>query len=91
MKVLVKVAGGVVLAAVLTMGGMADTASADVLLEHIGANDPATEDWTAPSIVSGVTTGSLADDGGFPAWFIDDNSTAIGGAGAYLGTPADTT
>lgn len=59
----------------LTFATAAPMATAQVIISHFGSTDPATEGWTA--IGSGATVGPV-DDGGTPAWFSNDTSTADG-------------
>lgn len=67
--------------AMLSMGAAADAA----IVQHSGANDPATEGWTYGSLVpSGtVTTGAITNDAGsgYDTWYVNDDSA--GGYGLY--------
>ena len=65
------------LSLVLTMVACCGTCRAGLIAQHLGSVDPTTEGWTAlPGAGGGVVVGPI-DDGGTPAWFVDDNSTAL--------------
>jgi hypothetical protein len=52
------------------------TSTAGLIVQHVGTADPTTEGWTAePGGGGNVNVGSI-NDGGTPAWFVDDNSGA---------------
>lgn len=68
--------------AALTVGVLglfvSSSAHAGLIVAHTGSADPTTEGWTASvGPGGGVSAGSI-NDGGTPAWFVDDNSTADG-------------
>lgn len=76
---------------VLSMIACCGTSEAALIVEHVGSSDPTTEGWTAlPGGGGGVSVGPI-NDGGTPAWFVDDNSTAINTIFLYEHTipPAD--
>ncbi|MEE8428255.1 MAG: hypothetical protein V3S33_01970 [Gammaproteobacteria bacterium] len=57
--------------------------SASTIALHSGSTDPTTEGWTfLPGGGGGITTGAI-NDGGTPAWFVDDDSTALNTIGIY--------
>ena len=67
--------------------GFAAPAAADpeVVIEHIGANNPVTEGWTANFPSGPVFAGPVINDqgSGLNAWFIDDNGSVLGNRGTY--------
>ncbi len=60
----------------------AGNVSASIIALHSGSTDPTTEGWTFVGTGTGVTTGAI-NDGGTPAWFVDDDSTVSGSIGLY--------
>lgn len=90
MKKLGNLVTAVTLATAFVCAGLTNTAKAEVVIEHIGANDPVTESWGAnfPFGQSGpeVFAGPVINDPGFglDAWFIDDDGSAGGNRGTYF-------
>jgi len=56
--------------------GTAQVAFAVIFAQHLGDADPTTEGWTA--VPGSSSTVGAIDDGGTPAWFVDDASLAGG-------------
>lgn len=78
----------IVATALALLPGFALTASALVVIEHAGANDPVSQGWGASGFTN-VAVGPVVNDlgSGFDAWKVDDNGTAIGDAGFYTFVP----
>ncbi len=58
-----------------------------ILYQHSGSNNPTIEGWTYLPATTGVSVGAI-NDGGTNAWYVDDNSTAIGSTAMYAGDVA---
>lgn len=58
---------------------------ADIIFAHNGATNPLTEGFTNSDPGVGVTTGGIVNDlgTGLDAWFVDDDSLALGSAVIY--------
>jgi hypothetical protein len=54
-------------------------ANADLVISHSGSANPTTEGWTQTQPGVNVTVGAI-NDGGTPAWFVDDSDGASTGA-----------
>ncbi len=56
---------------------------------HDGATDPTTEGWLYGSAPINASVGPVSNDQGtgIDAWFIDDNSSALGSGGGYSASP----
>ena len=55
-----------------------------VVVSHSGLTDPTTEGWVTDGPGTGVTSGPIAADLGYDAWYVDDDSTASGGWRSYV-------
>ncbi len=64
----------VVIQGILLLGWFASVTQGEVLYEHTGNTDPATEGWIV-SNNSNLEAGPVTNDQGFDAWFVRDNST----------------
>ena len=58
-------------------------ARAAVVLSHSGDTDPATEGWTLVSKKPDLHSGEAVDDGGTPAWKIQDSEVINSGGGSW--------
>ena len=70
-----------IVALFVALGGQ--QASSNIIMSHVGTNDPLSEGWTSGSIKSGLITMPV-DDGGTPAWLVDDRSVTAGYGVSYL-------
>lgn len=58
-----------------------------VLFQHIGGNDPVSEDWIPNLAPQGNISAGPITDFGVEAWFVDDNSTGFGSTINYRQIP----
>ena len=67
--------------AVLALFALAASANAALVIEHVGDTDPLTEGWNPDGSGAAYTLPPQGiDDGGTPAWAVQDDGTGSGGA-----------
>jgi hypothetical protein len=66
---------------------LAPAAGAVAIASHVGMTDPGSEGWAVNAPIA-IPAGPI-DDGGTPAWFVNDNSAANGSTRIYSQTPSD--
>lgn len=76
-------AASICLATLVLATGLLSTARAAVVLSHSGDADPAAEGWTLVSKKPDLHSGEAVDDGGTPAWKIQDSEVVSSGAGSW--------
>lgn len=80
------------LACVFVLLGLGAAAQATLIIEHVGATDPATEGFTPNPATTSVTHGPLSPDDGYgvDAWMVHDTVTgwATGAEFRYMYTPS---